>query len=423
MKIAPVSLFILLALFCGPAHAKQCPSRLPEKMHQVGERELYWGLEFRTGHFFTWDKDLSAPEPAVKFDHNGFGALRGAVEYAPAPWLNLRLETELKVRNDVKNCNAWRVGLPHRFDMIPQLRNLYAQIEPWEEAELRVGRQNIAWGTQALVDNFFDAVLLRQPLGEKMSVEVFGGVFAPEITREAIGCGYEVYYENRKAWKRLCSTGYGDVIMGGAALRLKFLKPHQIQIMHLAQWDRRDVDVPTLAQPEPLTTLFGSVYATGPITDSLGYELEALAGYKPGNSALVPGYVAGLEYTLDLPRGHLSFLPKVAGAFSDDEGNHFTALGEGFDLGARARYGLFDGHVKSMMVRYKWWAYRFEAGYHWHSAEFVSDDLDDEVEVGLTYFWDNDARYQFLVTYSLMNVFAGELAPAHGVRLVARIIF
>jgi hypothetical protein len=423
MKIAPASLFILLALCSAPARSKQCPSRLPEKMHQVGEKELYWGLEFRMAHFFTWDKDLSAPDPKTKFNHFGFGALRGAVEYAPVPWLNLRLETELKVRNDVENCNAWSVGLPRRFDLIPQLRNLYAQIEPWEEAELRIGRQNIVWGTQALLDNFFDAVSLTQPMGDSLSLEVFGGVFAAELTREAIGCGYEMYYENRKAWKRLCGMDYGDVIMTGASLRVKAFKPHQIRLSTLAQWDRRDIDEPTAVQPEPLTTLFGSLYAAGPIFDALGYEVEALAGYKPGNGALIPGYVAGLEYTLDLPRGHLSFLPKVAGAFADAEGNHFTALGEGFDLGSRARYGLFDGHVKSMTVRYKWWAYRFEAGYHWHSAEFARDDLDDELEAGVTWFWNNDPRYQFLAVYSLMNVFAGELAPAHGFRLVARIVF
>ncbi|MBU1068533.1 hypothetical protein KJ975_03100 [Myxococcota bacterium] len=423
MKIAPVSLFLLLAFLSGPALSKQCPSRLPEKMHQVGEKELYWGLEFRMAHFFSWDKDLSAPVPETTFSHNGFGALRGAVEYAPAPWLNFRLETELKVRNGVENCNAWTVGLPKKFEMIPQLRNLYAQIEPWEEAELRIGRQNIAWGTQALVDNFFDAVSLRQPLGEKLSIEVFGGVFAPELTREALGCGYEMYYENRKAWKRLCSIDYGDVIMAGASLRIKNFKPHQIWLSHITQWDRRDVDEPTVAQPEPLTTMFGSLYVSGPISGELGYELEALAGYKPGNSALIPGYVAGLEYTLDLPRGHLSFLPKVAGAFSDDEGNHFTSLGEGFDLGSRARYGLYDGHVKSMTLRYKWWAYRFDVAYHWHSVKFADDDLDDELEAGVTMFWNNDSRYQFLAVYSLMNVFAGDLAPSHGFRLVARIIF
>jgi len=423
MRIAPVSLFLLLSWLALPAGAKQCPSRLPEKMHQVGERELYWGLELRAAHFFMWEKDLSAPEPKNRFDHAGFFALRGAVEYAPAPWANLRLETELKLRNDVENCNAWTVGLPRRFELIPQLRNLYAQFEPWEEAELRVGRQNVVWGTQALLDNFLDAVSLTQPLGEHLSLEVFAGVFAAELTRETLGCGWEQYYENRKAWKRLCTLDYGDVTMGGASLRVKTFKPHRFQVSALGQWDRRDVDETTPAQPEPLTMVFGSLFATGPITDALGYELEALAGYKPGNGALVPGYVAGLEYTLDMPRGHLSFLPKVAGSFADDEGNHFTALGEGFDLGSRARYGLFDGHVKSMAVRYRWWAWRFEAGYHWHSGELVEDGIDDELDVSATFFWKNDPRYQFLINYSLMNAFTGELAPSHGLRLVARIIF
>lgn len=426
MKIAPAEL--LLSVFLAfaisfPAAAKQCPSRMAEKMHQVGERELYWGLEFRLTHFFMWDKDLSAPDPAYAFDHGGFFALRGAMEWAPAPWVNLRLETEAKVRNGVDNCNAWAVDLKKDFQLIPQLRNLYAQFEPSDDTRLRVGRQNIAWGSQALLDNFFDAVALEQKLGEKVQAEAFSGVFAPELTRETLGCGYELYYENRRAWKRLCTMDYGDVLMGGAAFSLKHFKPHRIRLTALYQWDRRDEKEATPQQPEPLSMLFGSLAVTGPIGEILSYDAEALLGYKPEAQAWIPGYVAALDATFDLPRGHLSLIPRVIGSFPDGDGHHFTAIGEHYDLGARARYGLYDGHVKSLLVRYRWWAYQMEAGYHLHSAGFADDAVDDEVEAGVTFFWNNDPRYQFIATYSLMNAFAGDLAPNHGFRIQARILF
>ncbi len=412
--------FLVVPVFSS--QAKQCPSRLPEKMHQVGEKELYWGMEFRFANFSIWDKDLTAPNPKTDYLNSGFGALRGAVEYAPAPWINFRLETELKTRKDVENCNVWAIGLKRGFELVPQLRHLHVTLEPWEEAELRIGRQNIAWGSQALVDNFFDAVSLRQPIGETFTLDVFGGVFAPELTREALGCGYEMYYENRKAWKRLCTMDYGDVLMAGASLRTRRFSPHQIRLSHLTQWDRRDVSGVSPVMPEPLTTLFGSLAVNGPIGESLGYEIEGLVGYKPETGAVVPGYVAGLEYSLRMPRGHLSFHPKLAGSFADGS-SRFTAIAESFDLGSRQRYGLFDGHMKSLVTRYRWWAWNLHAGYHWHSGKIHGDAIDDELEVGVTFFWNNDSRYQFLGVYSLLNVFAGELAYNHAFRVVARIIF
>ncbi len=424
MKTAPASLLFAVALLAVfPAQAKQCPSRLEEKKHQVGERELYWGLEFRLTHFFMWEKDLSAPGPAYTFDHAGFFALRGVTEWAPAPWVNLRLEAEAKVRNGVDNCNAWAVDLKKHFQLIPQLRNLYAQFEPGEDTQLRVGRQNIAWSSQALLDNFFDAVSLEQKLGKNFRAEAFAGVFAPELTRETLGCGYELYYENRRAWKRLCTMNYGDVLMGGAVLSLSHLKPHRIRAAALYQWDRRDAQEATPQQPEPLSSLFGSLAISGPIGENLSYDAEALVGYKPDARAWIPGYVAAMEATFDMPRGHLSLVPRLAGSFPDGEGNHFTAIGEHFDLGARSRYGLYDGHVKSLMVRYRWWAYRVEAGYHLHSADIAGGIVDDEVEVGATFFWNNEPDYQFIATYSLLNAFVGDLPPNHGFRIQARILF
>lgn len=426
MKIALTEFGLALLFiftFGVPVQAKQCPSRMAEKMHQVGEHELYWGLEFRLTHFFMWDKDLSADQPAYEFNHGGFFALRGATEWAPVPWVNFRLETELKARNGVDNCNAWAVDLKKEFQLIPQLRHMYVQLEPADDTQVRVGRQNIVWGSQALLDNFFDAISLDQKLGEKFQLEAFAGVFVPELTRETLGCGYELYYENRRAWKRLCTMNYADVWMGGAFLTLKHFKPHRIRFAGLYQRDRRDDQEISPQHPEPLTMVFGSFSVSGPIGETLSYDAEALIGYKPENQAWIPGYVTSLEATFDMPRGHLFLIPRAIGSFPDTQGNHFTAVGEHFDLGARARYGLYDGHVKSLLVRYRWWAYQMEMGYHLHSADFVYDFIDDELEAGITFFWKNDPRYQFIATYSLINTFIGDLAPNHGFRIQARILF
>ncbi|MBU1219977.1 hypothetical protein KKF34_06915 [Myxococcota bacterium] len=434
MKKNKISAFVLTAIavlgFTTTARAKNCPSQLSANLHQVGEKELYWGFELRLANYFIWEKDATAPDSSTKMLQNGFGALRGIVDYTTSETFgglfNFRLEAELKQRRAVDNCNAWAIPTFKDFELIPQLRNLYASFEK-DEKKITIGRQNLVFGTQAILDNYFDAVNVTfksEPL--KTNFQIFAGAFAAELARETLGCGYEQYYENRRAWKRLCSSQYGDYMAAGLIARFKFLKPHQISVMNLFQWARRDSDIEELnpVYPEKLTTNFLTVHAIGPFfTQKVYYETELIGAFRPDSKKFFGGLVAGFQYRFKAGSGHFVINPRYSGTFGTDDETHFASVFESFDMGARQRYGLYDGHVYSMMVRYRIKSLRFDTGYHYHTADLLKNTVDDELEAGMTWFINNNNKYQLRLIYSVINLGAGDLPISHGFRAVARIIF
>ncbi len=431
-QLVLVMLFIAV-LPGGPAIAKNCPSQLPANLRQVGEKELYWGIEFRTASYFVREKDISIDPAQTNNVFNGFGALRSIVTYTPddsLSWLNLYFEGEVKQRKDVANCNAWAVSTGKDMEMIPQLRGLSISMDKWD-MNVKVGRQNLVFGTQAVLDNFFDAVKVSRKFGRKVSVELFGGVMATELTRETLGCGYEQYYEKRKSWKRLCSADYGDYLMAGAVVNLKHFRPHKIGIMNLFQYSRLDGEVAddtTLpaSYPENLTTNFVSVYAMGPLfgSESTSYEAELLGAYKIHDKAFIPALSLGLRHRIKIGSAHLVLHPMYSGALrTGDEDLHFASLFEGYDVGSRQRYGLYDGQIFSMMLRLRMGSVRIDTGYHYHTERNSLDSIDDELEAGVTWFIWGKTKYQLRALYSLINVAAGELPMSHGARVVLRLIY
>ncbi|MBN2723307.1 MAG: hypothetical protein JXR95_04460 [Deltaproteobacteria bacterium] len=428
LKVSFLGFFILNIPF--NVYAKNCPSRLNENLHQVGEKELYWGMELRLANYFIWEKDATASDSSAELLKNGFAAVRGVVDYTIEETfggsLNLVFEGELKQRKSVENCNSWAVPTFKDFELIPQLRKLYGSWEG-ENTKISVGRQNFTYGTQALIDNFFDAFKLEYKSETlKTSFQLFSGVFANELARETLGCGYEQYYENRRAWKRLCTANYGDYIATGAVARFKFAKPHQISVMNLLQLSLRDRDMTELnpEYPEKLTTDFLSVYAIGPFfTEKLYYETELIGALRIDGMKPMFGVVGGFQYKINAPGGHIVLNPRYSGSFLTEDNLHFASIFESFDLGSRQRYGLYDGHVYSFAVRYKIHSFRLHTAYHYHLAKVLSEVVDDELEAGVTWFIGNKSKYQLRLIYSGINIAAGDLPVSHGIRAVARIVF
>lgn len=201
--LSRAALLVTLITLLTPAtlKAKNCPSKLAGNLNQVGEKELYWGFEFRSGTYFISEKDLTAPTDSRETTYNGFAAIRSMVTYTPEDdydWLSFYFEGEIKQRHGVENCNAWAVKTYKEFELVPQLRGLNLSVDKWD-MDIKIGRQNLVFGTQAILDNYFDAVRIKKKLSKKVRAEFFAGVQATELTRETLGCGYEQYYENRKA--------------------------------------------------------------------------------------------------------------------------------------------------------------------------------------------------------------------------------
>ncbi|MBU1238834.1 hypothetical protein KKF84_00325 [Myxococcota bacterium] len=427
------SVLFFVLLTAAPAFAKNCPSQLPANLRQVGEKELYWGIEFRTGQYFVREKDISVDPPQTNNVFNGFGAVRSIVTYTPddsMSWLNLYFEGEVKQRRDVANCNAWAISYKNGMETVPQLRGLSLSMDKWD-MNVKLGRQNLVFGTQSILDNFFDAVKVSKKLSKKVTFELFGGVMATELTRETLGCGYEQYYEKRKSWKRLCSAGYGDYLMAGAVLNIKHFRPHKISLMNLFQYSRLDgqpADTTTLpaAYPENLTTNFLSLYAMGPLlgSESTSYEAELSGAYKIHDQSFIPALSLGIRHRIKIGGAHLVLHPMYSGAITTSDSDlHFASLFEGYDVGSRQRYGMYDGQVFSMMLRLRYRSIRFDTGYHYHTDRDPRDSIDDELEAGLTWFIWGKTKYQFRAIYSLINLAAGSLPLSHGARVVLRLIY
>ncbi|MDA3862587.1 MAG: hypothetical protein PF689_01830 [Deltaproteobacteria bacterium] len=429
MKYSVTIFVFLLNLSAQPVLAKNCPSKLAAHLKQVGEKELYWGLEFRLGNYHILEKDPTSDNDKFFDLHRGFMALRTNVDYSPAAWLNFFFEGEVKIRNEVENCNNWAIPLNNKFEFIPQLRQVNTNINKWD-FNFTLGRQNLVFGTQAVLDNFFDAVKISKYWRGKLKLELFAGAFATEIARETLGCGYEQFYENRGAWKRLCSANYGDYLLFGAQakLRYKWLRPHRISMLSIVQWSRNDVEPELLSPeyPENFTANFTALHGTGPFfTTKLRYTAELITSTKIPSGKVIPAAVFGLKYRLNLGKGtRLVFLPYYTGSFSQDDHNNFAPLFERYDLGMRQRYGLYNGHIYSFMLKFKHKrSFRIHTGYHYRTNNFVSQNLDDEIEAGFTWFYKGNTKYQFRTFYSVINVFAGKTPISHGIRFVLRIIY
>ncbi len=431
--IRPAVLLLPLLLLFTPsrAKAKNCPSKLAGNLNQVGEKELYWGFELRLGGYFLSEKDLTAPDSSQNSLINGFSAVRSIVTYTPEEeydWLSFYFEGELKQRHNVENCNSWAVPLGRGFELVPQLRGINVSMDKWD-MDIKVGRQNLLFGTNALLDNYFDAIRIKKKLSKKVRLSLFAGAFVTELTREALGCGYEQYYEHRKSWKRLCTAGYGDYLMAGFTLHFRHFRPHRVAFMNLFQYSRLDQNAPEDLHdtyPENLTTNFLSLYAQGPVgLKNLSYEAELMGAYKLHDQAFIPAASLGLRYRLTLGKAHLELHPVYSGAlpFGKKDHLHFASLFEGYDLGSRQRYGLYDGQVFSLMARLRWNALRFFTGYHYHTKTNPSNAIDDELEAGVSYFIKGKDKYQVRAIYSMLNLAAGDLPPSHGGRLVLRLIF
>ena len=423
-------LFLIITLAALPVQAKNCPSKLPANLRQVGEKELYWGLEFRMGSYFVQETDVTTSPSKTTNLFNGFGAVRSIVDFTPEEdfdWINFYFEGELKQRHNVRNCNKWSIKYGDGYDLVPQLRGLSASIDKFD-ATIKVGRQNLVFGTQAVLDNFFDALVVKKKLSKNFKAQFFAGVLATELTRETLGCGYEQYYEKRKAWKRLCSANYGDYSMAGFSLKYKGFRPHKLSLLDIFQYSRLDVDQEDLSAsyPENLSTNFLSLFAMGPLfgSESTFYDAEVIGAYKIYDNKLIPAISMGIRQRFKLGSATLVLHPLYSGSFTPkDENIHFASLFEGYDVGSRQRYGLYDGQIFSMIVRLKYKSVRLFTGYHYHTNRNPTESIDDELEAGFSWFIMGKQKYQLRAIYSLINLAAGELPMSHGARVVLRLIY
>jgi hypothetical protein len=423
------SLFILFGN-TGNVFAKNCPSQLSANLNQVGEKELYWGVELRLVQYFLQETDNSLIPAETSIHNAGYPAVRAAVDYTLSDdldWLNFYFEGEVKARKQMNNCNKWTITTENGLEIIPQLRGASVSIDKWD-LNIKIGRQNLVYGTQAILDNYFDAITIKKKISKNISLEVFTGIFAIEMTRETLGCGYEAYYEHRRSWKRLCSSNYGDYLAFGAIAKFKHFKPHKISLMNIFQWARNDGDEfdVTAEYPENLTTNFLSLYAMGPFLGSstISYETEIMAAYRVELMEIIPAVSMGLRYRIPIGKGKLILNPRYAGSFTDSRSkSHFASVFEGYDLGARQRYGLYDGQIWSFMAKYHYGNFRFHGGYHFHTGINTTQSIDDEIEAGFTWFVWGKSKYQLRAIYSALNVAAGNLPISHGARFVARLIF
>jgi len=384
------------------ALAKECPSSLPANLYDIEGADLSLGGELRGVYTYLNEADSTLPEPKRENIHHGAGFLRGMLSWYPSDELTLTIVPEVRVLPD-PNCAYDYMDHP----VVPLLREAVVEYDA-ERFRVSAGRQNLVFGSQAVLDAFFDAAEVEARF-DPVSIAVFGGVLVPELAREYLSCQFASYYEERGAWKDLCLTAWGDDLAAGGWIALRALKPWSLKALYLYQ---KTVD-------GSLDAHIANLFASGPIVDPLSFEIEFINMIKSDTVTYLPGFTAALFVAID----EFDVRGGYAGAFRASAENRFTPVFEAFRLGERQRYGLYGGHTKYVSLKYKpAWSrpVGYLAGYYLHSREVDTRPDSDEIDGGFTI--EIGPKYRFWVVYSALNL-AGDLAVAHGLRVEVRIIF
>jgi hypothetical protein len=211
-------------LYPVTAHAKTCPSTLSSNMNEIGETGLKWGLELRNYAFA-----FSSPDEGG--NGNGIGQhladvpeLMADISYELDDWFFL-VEAVGKAEfghgsqrfGEALFAPVPAVHVTYPAPVWGDLKQWYAEYSA-DPLTLRVGRQELLWGTQLALDNWFDALYARYKL-DPFTFEAFGGLLATSVAKEGRGCARPVVVKRIRCWDGSCDAGAYDFygVAGAAA--------------------------------------------------------------------------------------------------------------------------------------------------------------------------------------------------------------
>ena len=393
-------IFALLLLPVSMLLGKNCPSILQSNMRQIAELPVYYGLEFRTIHYYENDYVYETDERVHR--HIGMVGVNGAGKWSITDDLIAFTELTFRMKN-IGNCYY------DELSPVFQIRQAYVE---WQIKNLKLsaGRQNLVFGSQALLDNWFDAATIEYKFHKKFTASVFGGVFIPALAREMAACLFERVYEYRGGWKKLCSSAWGDDIIAGGVLTFNFFKKHPIQVMYLLQQSNHS----------DLSANYFSAFTKGPLPGKrFSYYAEVMYQHKT-DGASFPAFVGVLGKSFRLKKMMLEIQAGWAGTLAKYAEDRFTPIFETMHMGRSKRYSLYNGHTRFARFKLKLPKQKmnFQLAYYNNTQELMASPNSDELELGVVknFFKGHVKVWLF---YSLGNI-TGDYAYRHLLELQIR---
>jgi hypothetical protein len=209
--VALAGLFAV-ALNGKPVAAKTCPSQLPSNLHEVGESGFSWGIELRN---FTYGASAG-----LGSDNTSGGHLADVLEltleagYETGP-LYLFVEPVEKAVLEHRSPDVERIIRPFPFVQTTTRADAWADLRQWyaelnlSPLTLRAGRQQLQFGTQLALDNWFDSLYGSYGF-DFLTVEAFAGLLATSVAKEGRGCARSVMTRRIRCWDGSCDAAVDD---------------------------------------------------------------------------------------------------------------------------------------------------------------------------------------------------------------------
>ncbi len=376
-KNAGFFLFLFFA-FGFLIYGKDCPSSLFANLNQLGNSNLFWGIEFKS---FLYN---------YEGNNYYFGGISAALNYESEN-TSFQFEAILKKKKYVP------------CDDIPEIspfniRRLNIEKYIGDNLSINLGRQEITVGTGLVLDDFFDGISFR--IGRKNYLEAGGGVYSIYVSKEAMGCQKCFFYNYRPCWKNLAHTEWGDIFMGFINYTFR-VKRNEFSLMYLrAETKDENMKTHTLSIYSRLRLKwkiqFTSEFAVQKFDEKEGFAY----GFNSTIMRRIKAEPIGL------------FLLKLRYLYgSSNETLLFTPLFGTTYMGARQHFSVRQGNIFGGEIKYtpklnKKLSLKF--GYYLNSktglSNFISDEFDTTLELNL----DKKEKFKIMATYAIWSgVFNG----------------
>ena len=396
-------LILIISVTANLSFAKECPSNLPANLNQLGEREFYYGIEFRLWAYYMDEHNYEKGKRESDIDF----------PYSVVPMIQVFPTDNLTLQ--AAGLMAYRKDLQGDYDdegFILRLREAWAELYVGS-AIIRTGRQLYTFGNQLVLDNRFDMAEVAFDT-DKVGISFFGGALAYETSREAISCMRWREYYNSVCWKGFClDTEYSDHLLYGGIVEPKLSARHNQQLLILYQ------DAPN---EDNYDAIIASLYLNGKLGKRFRYSIET--AYQKRENTEQFGVMAFLHRFIRfdgaMPNIRLK-LGYLYGSQNDDE--KFAPLYESAWLGERQKYSTHQGNTRfwERKIHPKFSEnVKFDLNYYLHSLHGKSEFYSDELDFGMQYQF--SPKYRFWLMYSLLNNI-GDLERVHQLKLETRLIF